>query len=131
MSLLTYLSAPWAVGTLARTLRRRATFWQGYLAVWVWLFSASWSYDLYILIRDGAYPPSWLANGCASSILYSLAGLLWSLDWIPGRGPTLCFLHEPWPRDTPTRTSFRVLIAALPIVVLVAALMLGFFLQSR
>jgi hypothetical protein len=131
MSILTFLSAPWAVGTLVRVARRRDGLRQGYVAAWVWMFSASWSYDLYILIRDGVYPPSWLANIPASSILYSLAGLLWNLEWLPGRGPSLGFLHQPWPREEPLRNSPRVLLVALPVIMLVAALMLGFFLNAR
>lgn len=127
MSVLTYLSAPWVVGTWVRVVRRRARLAQGLVAAWIWMFSASWSYDIYIWLRDGSYPPSWLANIGASSVLYALAGLLWSLEWIPGRGLSLSFLHEPWPSPAPLRNSFRVLLAALPVVVLVAALMLGFF----
>jgi hypothetical protein len=131
MCLLTYLSAPWAVGTLARALRGRAGLWQSYLAAWLWMFSASWSYDLYLLVRDGSYTPTWLANMGASSILYLLTGILWNLEWIPGHGTNLGFLRERWPEDAGTRTSPRVLLAALPLAVLVAALMLGFFLHGR
>lgn len=131
MSLLTYLGAPWALGTLVRVLRRREGAAPGLLAAWLWMFSASWCYDLYIWVRDGVYPPTWLANIGASSVLYALAGLLWNLEWIHGRGPSLAFLHEPWPRETPVRSSPRVLLAALPVVVLVAALMLAFFLDRR
>jgi len=36
----------------------------------VWLFSASWFYDLYIVLRDGSYSPYWLPNLFLSSILY-------------------------------------------------------------
>jgi hypothetical protein len=129
MSVLTYLGAPWAVGTLLRVVRRRASFTQAFVAAWLWMFSASWSYDLYIWLRDGSYPASWLANLGASSVLYALAGTFWSFEWIPGRGPSLSFLHEPWPREAPLRDSSRVLLVALPVMVLVAALMLGFFLH--
>jgi hypothetical protein len=131
MCALTYLSAPWAVGTLVRAGRGWTGFWQGYLAAWLWLFSASWCYDLYILLRDGSYPPSWLANLGASSVLYALAGLLWNIEWAPVRGTSLGFLHERWPERSVGRASPRVLVAALPIVLLVTALMLGFFLHSR
>lgn len=128
MSLFTYLSAPWSLGTFVRLVRRRTGLAQACVALWLWMFSASWSYDLYVWLRDGSYPPSWSANIVASSLLYALAGTLWSLEWSPAHGPSLSFLHEPWPRETPPRDSFRVLLAALPVVVLVAALMLGFFL---
>jgi hypothetical protein len=130
MSVLTYLSAPWSVGTLARSLRRRANSRQAFVAAWLWLFSASWSYDLYILLRDGIYTPAWLANMGASSVLYMLAGLLWNLEWIRGQGTTLGFLREPWPDPSARRSSSRALLAALPLILIVAALMLGFFLHA-
>ena len=131
MSALTYVSAPWALGVLWRTARRRLAWWQAYVAACLWMFSASWSYDLYILLRDGRYPPSWLANMLASSILYLLAGLLWNVDWSQSRGVTFAFLHEGWPRPTNARGSSQALLLAVPIMVLVAVLMLAFFLHAR
>jgi hypothetical protein len=128
---LTYLGAPWAVGALVRCARNRGSWWQVLLAGSLWMFSASWSYDLYILVRDGGYPASWLANMVASSVLYALAGLLWNLEWNAGRGIGLGFLRDDWPRVAARHDSWRVLLAALPIVLLVAALMLGFFWRGR
>ena len=97
MSVLTFATAPWALGTLYRGLRRRSEPVALYVAACAWMFSASWSYDLYILLRDGFYPPAWLANLGASSILYGAAGLFWNLDWRPGRGVTFSFLEAEWP----------------------------------
>jgi hypothetical protein len=97
MSLLTYTTAPWALGCLFRTLRGHRDPAELYLAACAWMFSASWSYDLYILVRDGAYPPAWLSNLGASSILYGAAGLFWNLEWRPGRGVTFSFLEPVWP----------------------------------
>jgi len=57
------------------------------------MFSASWFYDTYILIRDGEYTPLWLPNIFASSSLYALAGLLWNLDWKPNRGTIFAFME--------------------------------------
>jgi hypothetical protein len=59
------------------------------MAACLWLFSASWSYDLYRFARDGQYPATWSENLLASSILYALAGLLWNLEWATERGMTL------------------------------------------
>jgi hypothetical protein len=101
MALLTFLTAPWTVGCLYRALRGRRDPVAIYVAVCAWMFSTSWSYDLYYLLRDGAYPPSWLANIGASAILYGSAGLFWSLDWRPGRGATFSFLEPEWPAVTP------------------------------
>jgi hypothetical protein len=52
MSMLTFLSAPWAVGILFLWMRRRVPFFQAYVAVCVWMFSASWSNDIYLVFRD-------------------------------------------------------------------------------
>jgi hypothetical protein len=130
MCALTYLTAPWAVGTLARGLRGRAEWRSMLVAGWMWLLSASWSYDIYMLLRTGSYSPAWLANLGASSILYVFAGLLWNLDWIPGRGTSFGFAHEAWPRGARARASQRALLAAIPVIIVVAALMLGFFLHG-
>ena len=85
MSVLTFTTAPWAVGTLYRALRRKADVAQAYVALCALLFSASWCYDIYLVFRDGIYPATWRANFAASSILYLLAGMLWSLEWRPAR----------------------------------------------
>ncbi len=63
----------------------------------VWMFSASWCYDIYIFLRDGSYPVTWSSNITASSLLYFLAGLLWNLDWKKGKGVILSFGKRHWP----------------------------------
>jgi hypothetical protein len=98
MGLLTFTTAPWALGCLFRALRGlRRDPPELYVAACAWMFSSSWSYDLYILLRDGHYPPSWLSNVGASAILYGAAGLFWSLEWRAGRGATFSFLEREWP----------------------------------
>jgi hypothetical protein len=47
MSILCFTTAPWVVGTLFRLPRGRVGWVEGYAAVCAWLFSASWSYDIY------------------------------------------------------------------------------------
>jgi hypothetical protein len=131
MSVLAYAGGPWSVGTLWRAACRRAGWRQAYVAACLWMFSASWSYDLYILLRDGFYPPSWLANVIASSVLFALAGLAWNVEWSPERGITFAFMNDDWPRRTAHTGSLLALLVALPIMALVAALMLGFFLNAR
>ncbi len=129
-SVLTYLGAPWAVGTLYLALRGRATAKAAYVAACAWLFGASWSYDLYILLRDGAYPPTWAANIAASSVLYLSAGLLWNLDWRPGRGVTFSFLEADWPAAAPAASFARVAGYAAPFMA-IAALSVAWFVWQR
>ena len=127
MALLTFLTAPWSVGTLYLGLRRRAGPVALYVAACLWLFSASWSYDGYILLRDGYYPPTWLPNLFASSVLYCAAGLLWNLEWHRERGVVFGFMRSGWPEPAGEGGFSRVLIYALPFM-LIAAAMIGAFL---
>lgn len=126
MATLTFASAPWAVGTLYRAARARSTPKQAYVAACLWLLSASWCYDLYLVLRDGHYPMTWLANLAASSILYLLAGMLWNLEWRPGRGVTFGFMEPDWPDPRHARTFARLAWFALPIMALAAGMILPF-----
>ena len=130
-SVLTFLGAPWAVGTLYLFIRRAATPKQAFVAACVWMFSASWSYDVYILLRDGLYPDTWAINIVASSVLYLAAGLLWNLDWRPGRGVTFSFLEPEW-LAVQTGTRFaRLLGYALPFMLIAAASVAYFLATAR
>lgn len=126
MSLLTFATAPWAVGTLYRALRRRAPWANAYVALCLWLFSASWSYDLYIVLRDGMYPLTWLPNLFLSSVLYLSAGLLWSLEWTRERGVVLQFTEAHWPERDAERNRAKVVAFGLPFMILAAAVILPF-----
>jgi hypothetical protein len=128
MSVLTFLTAPWAAGTLYLALRGRSGLRPVYVAACLWMFSASWSYDLYILLRDGEYPNTWLPNIPASSVLYLSAGLLWNLDWRPGRGATFSFQEDGWPSVAPTAVFGRIFWIALPFMVIAAASVIYFLL---
>ncbi len=128
MSVLTFVGAPWATGTLYLVLRGRAGAKQAYVAACLWMFSASWSYDLYLLWRDGEYPNTWLPNIPASSVLYCSAGLLWNLDWRQGRGATFSFQEEGWPGVAPAADFGRIFWIALPFMVIGAASVLYFVL---
>ena len=128
MSVLTFGTAPWALGTVVRVDRRKLPAWQAFVAATVWLFSASWSYDLYIFLRDGFYPPTWSSNLLASSILYAAAGMMWSLEHRPVRGLTFAFLEAEWfvPQQTGRGGTARVVGFALLFMALVAGMMLPF-----
>ena len=128
MSVLTFAGAPWAVGTIYRSFKRKTPWRQTFVAACLWMFTLSWSYDLYILIRDGRYPVEWLANIFASSTLYILAGLLWNLVWTEGKGVSFAFMEEDWPRLTDDHASAfsRVFLYAMLFIVFVAGLILYF-----
>lgn len=126
MSVLTFASAPWSVGVLYRAGRRMAGAAQAYVALCAMLFSASWSYDLYLLFRDGDYPATWWSNMAASSILYLLAGMLWNLESREGRGVIFGFFESDWPNPEGGGGFSRLVWFALPIMALVAALILPF-----
>jgi len=126
MSVLTFLTAPWAVGILYRAFRKQAGWGEAYIAACLWLFSASWSYDLYIVVRDGIYPPTWQANLVLSSILYLLAGMLWNLDWTAERGLHFAFMQDGWPAPNPNPVFTKLLWIGLPIMLFVTILILAF-----
>lgn len=126
MSLLTFVTAPWSVGILYRLPQRRASLADAYVAACLWLFSASWCYDLYLLWRDGTYPITWWSNLLASSILYLLAGMMWNLEWQPGRGGHFAFMEQDWPMRPANALTWRLAVLLLPIMLLVAALILPF-----
>lgn len=127
MSGLTFATAPWAIGAIYGAARGALPLKQAYVAVCLWLFSASWSYDLYLFFRDGQYPITWSANLAASSVLYVSAGLLWSLEWKTGRGVTFSFMEEGWPNPSVDSGFSRIVWYALPFMVLVTLLILSFF----
>jgi hypothetical protein len=130
MSVLAFATAPWSVGVLYRLARRRPlmpgpprTLARAYVAGCAWLFSAAWSYDGYLLLRDGQYPASWSGNLIVSSFLYAAAGIFWSLEARDGR-PALAFTDDAWPSVTRASggSAKLTLIGALIMVVVLALL---------
>jgi hypothetical protein len=128
MSILAYTTAPWVVAIVYRTFRERRSWGILYAAICVWMFSASWSYDGYLVLRDGEYPFTWLPNIFASSVLYLSAGLFWSLEWRDGRGVHFGFTESGWPQLPNAATFNKVLWYALPFMLLVAAMIIPFLL---
>ena len=128
MSILTFLTAPWAVGTLYLALRGRANVIHVYIAVCVWMFSVSWAYDVYILLRHGYYPPTWLPNIVLSSILYFAAGLMWNLQRKEGRGVVFGFMEPDWPNPAHELGFRQVMWFALPFMILVTLIIAPFLL---
>ena len=126
MSILTFLTAPWAVGTLYLATKGQTKVTHVYIAVCVWMFSASWAYDVYILLKHGYYPPTWLPNIVLSSILYFAAGLMWNLQRRPDRGVVFGFMEPDWPNPVHELGFRQVMWYALPIMLLVALMILPF-----
>jgi len=126
MSVLCFVTAPWVVGVLYMRTQGRVSWVETYVAVCAWLFSASWLYDLYLLLRDGFYPHTWHANLLASSVIYLSAGLFWNLDWQPGRGVVFGFLEPNWPAAPHAhwRIALYATVFALPAIAAVAVFML-------
>lgn len=126
MSILTFATAPWAVGTIYMAIRGKAKVAKVYVAFCIWMFSASWSYDLYCILRDGTYPDTWLPNIFASSVLYVSAGLLWNLEWKQGRGVIFGFMEPGWPKVSANKVFRKIVWLALPFMILAAAMITAF-----
>ena len=120
MSVFCYATAPWVVAVLYFAARQRVRPAEVYVAVCAWLFSASWSYDVYLLWRDGTYPSTWFPNLFASSFIYLCAGLFWNLEWVHGRGVIFSFMRDGWPSRPAATVHARLvvyaLILALPVI---------------
>lgn len=126
MSILTFVTAPWSIGTLYRGIKFKVVNKSEILAVCLWMFSASWSYDLYLLLRDGYYPYTWFSNIFASSILYVCAGLFWNLDWRMNRGVTFSFLEKNWFSIDNLFNFNRIVWVGLLFMILVFVIIISF-----
>jgi hypothetical protein len=120
MSIFCYTTAPWVVAVLYFAARQQAGPREVFVAICAWLFSASWSYDIYLVWRDGLYPDTWFANLFASSVIYLCAGLFWNLEWAQGRGVIFSFMRADWPgraaRYSLWRLSVYAVVFALPLL---------------
>jgi len=100
MSILTVATSWWSVGTLVRVVRRIRPAREAIVAVALALFSSSWFYDGWLLLRDGAYTARWLGNLMLSPTIYLCAGLLSNLEINEGR-LALAFVRADWPVRCP------------------------------
>ena len=126
MSILTYLTAPWSVATLYLTLKRNVNGYATYVAMCTWLFTASWSYDGYLVIRDGSYPSTWSANLMASSVIYLAAGLLWNLDYDDQRGVVFGFMKADWLKSNAGGNFKKIIWYAIPFMLIAAGVFVPF-----
>lgn len=130
MSVLTVATAWWSVGAAAQVVRRARPVSHLVVALALTLFSSSWFYDGYLLLRDGAYTQRWLGNLMLSPTIYLCAGVVLNLELREGR-VALAFTRAEWPRPVPTPTptptqTWRMLLAAVPFVVVAAYFLAGF-----
>jgi hypothetical protein len=128
MSVFCFASAPWVVAVIYEYVQRKASLAELYVAVIAWLFSASWSYDIYLVWRDGDYPITWAPNIVASSVIYLSAGLFWNLEWHAGRGVIFSFMRDGWPSRPATSAPWRFALPALVFAMPVIAAILMFIL---
>lgn len=127
MSVLTVLTAWWSVGTMARVVRGARPARQVFVALALTLFSSSWFYDGYLLLRDGAYSARWLGNLMLSPTIYLCAGVVMNLE-IRDRKLALAFTRSDWPRPPPKRTgvTLSLALASLPFLAIAAYFLIGF-----
>ncbi|MCB9544914.1 MAG: hypothetical protein H6706_03380 [Myxococcales bacterium] len=119
MATATFLTAPWAVGVFTRGRRHPADEYA--IALILLLFSASWSYDGWLLFRDGVVPRTSSENLVASTCLYLFGGLLWALEG-HGRRPTWGPRRPDWPGGD--AGSFRALWPLAAALMLFIALLM-------
>jgi hypothetical protein len=132
MSILTFLTAPWSVGIIYQVLIGRRPLRDLIIAIALLLFSSSWFYDTYLLIRDGAYTRRWAGNLTLSPIIYLVAGILWNLeaqadhDFRDREGVRLSFMRMDWP-SRPINTAFEPLIlVSIPLILAAAFVIVAF-----
>ena len=132
MAILTFLTAPWAIGLIYQVLVGRRPPRYLIVAIALMLFSSSWFYDSYLLWRDGVYTPRWAGNLLLSPFIYVAAGMLWNLE-AQDRGDfhdhasfRLSFVRATWP-SRPVDTRFEPLIlASIPLILIAAFILVAF-----
>ena len=122
MSILTFLSAPWALGLVYQVLKRKRAKRYLLVAIALCLFSSSWFYDAYLYLRDGHYGARWLGNLMLSPIMYVSAGLLWNLE-AKNVFASFSFFRPDWPMP-PLDKSIRPLIPIAIVLMLFVGSML-------
>lgn len=125
MSILTFLTAPLTLGIAVQVYQRRLPARLLIIASAMMLFSASWFYDGWLLLRDGRYPNMWLPNLLLSPYLYVLAGVVWNLEESDDGRVGLGFMRSNWPTaSTTSRMTLRLAMAMFPAIALVAAILI-------
>ncbi|MEW6157213.1 MAG: hypothetical protein AB1813_07245 [Verrucomicrobiota bacterium] len=130
MSLLTYFSAPWCLGMVYQVIVGRRPRHYLFVASALLLFSSSWFYDGYLLLRDGCYTTRWWSNLMLSPIIYLAAGFLWNLEAHGRFGVRLGFVRADWPSRPMDGRFLPILFFSIPLI-LIAGFVLVAFVQWR
>lgn len=125
VSITVYACAPYAVAAMVRKLGARVYDLE-LAAALVLFFVPCWTYDLYIVVRDGVYPPTWSSNLVLSGVIIGLAGAFWNLsaDADSDRGAHFAFQDEHWPPAYRTRfwtVLPMAMLLASPVILLSVA----------
>jgi hypothetical protein len=132
MAILTFLTAPWAVGLFYQVFARRKPMRYLIVASALMLFSSSWFYDGYLLLRDGGYTRRWLGNLMLSPLIYVAAGLLWNLEAKGGGGYhvdsgfRLSFVREDWPSPPVDKRFGPIMFLSIPFILIAAFVLVEF-----
>jgi len=129
ISSLTFVVAPWSVGALFLSCRNRR-FDKRLLVAACLFFTPCWFYDLYILLRDHSYPPTWVSNLFLSGPIVALAGLFWNLSWLRETGTHFAFSRSPW-MGAEVTPFVKVLLPALVIAIPVVVMVLWFVIDAQ
>ncbi len=90
------------------------------------LFSSSWYYDGYLLLRDGSYTSRWWSNLLLSPIIYTAAGLLWNLEASGRWGFRFSFVRPDWPNPPADKRFLPLILVAIPLVLVAAFNLIAF-----
>jgi hypothetical protein len=126
MAVLTFLTAPWCLGMVYQVLAGRRPPRYLFVAAGLLLFSSSWFYDGYLLLRDGSYTTRWWSNLMLSPIIYVSAGLLWNLEARGNFGVRLGFVRGDWP-DRPSDGRFLPIVwVSIPLILIAVFFLVAF-----
>jgi hypothetical protein len=126
MSVLTFLTAPWCVGMVYQVLAGRRPPRYLFVAAGLLLFSSSWFYDGYLLLRDGSYTTRWWSNLMLSPIIYLAAGFLWNLEAQGRFGVRLGFVREDWPNGPSDGRILPIVFVSIPLILIAAFVLVAF-----
>ena len=126
MSLLTFLTAPWCLGIVYQVLAGRRQPRYLVVAAGLLLFSSSWFYDGYLLLRDGSYTTRWWSNLMLSPIIYVAAGFLWNLEARGRFGVRLGFVRADWPARPADTRFLPLILVSIPLILIAGFVLIAF-----
>lgn len=132
MAILTFLTAPWAIGLFYQVFMGRRPLRYFIVALASLLFSSSWFYDGYLLWRNGVYTSRWLGNLMLSPFIYVAAGLLWNLeakeggDFREGPGFQFSFERKDWPKRPVDPRFGPIMFVSIPFILIAAFVLVEF-----